>query len=108
MLWDYVAVLLPNNLPPGYFNLHIDLIQAFARGLLMDVSLSMKPRKFFCVNVFFREYDSWLPKYLKDIFPSVLEVPSTSPHALEKSIISSWLLEAGNQPCSCNFPNYLS
>lgn len=53
-----MAVLLPNNLPPGYFNLLIDLIHGFDRGLFMDVSLSMRHRKFFCVNVFFWEYDS--------------------------------------------------
>lgn len=54
-----MVVLLPNNLQPGYFNLLIDLIQGFARDLLIDVSLSMKSvYEILCVNVFFQKYDS--------------------------------------------------
>lgn len=43
MLRDRVAVLFPNNISPGGFNMFIDLIQGFPRGLLMDVSVSVRP-----------------------------------------------------------------
>lgn len=53
MFWDCVAVLFPNNRSFGGFNLFIDLLQGFSRGLLMDVYVPVKHQEIFSVCMYF-------------------------------------------------------